>query len=200
MLRTLALAFGSLLSLAAGTLGMDTGEAHSAMPAGHAWSVDTQLPERAEAARELVPLLNGIERRVSSRIKLEPGELMPSPYSGSRGTLFAFRIVDGRARLDERVREAIDRLLAWHKAPGAGGSPATGLADVWMDHLVLKVGGMAEPGPGQRPGMCDVTCTVSSLLDPPASFGRTGRERQEARDWILLDALAEAVEELEPGR
>lgn len=151
--------------------------------------------ERVDAARSLVPLLNDLERRMSGRLRLEPGTLPPSPFSGGRSTLFAFKIVEGRAELDDRVVRAIERLRAWAKAPDPAASEAAELADTWMDHLLVTIGAFL-PTEQAAPGACDAACTAALLLKPGESFGRSRAEREEARDWVLAEALAAAVEEL----
>ena len=147
--------------------------------------------EYLDAARELVPLLRGIERRLPSEVAVRPGALPPSPFSGQRATLFAFRVTKERRLLTESTEQAVKDLLAWQKSPGQ--HPATApLAGAWTEYLVAAVEELIA-GSDVEPRSCDLSCAVSLLADPSDAFGQTPRERQETRDVILLEALALAA-------
>ncbi len=147
--------------------------------------------EYLDAARELVPLLRGIERRLPSEVAVRPGALPPSPFSGQRATLFAFRVTKERPLLTESTEQAVKELLAWQKSPRQHPSTAP-LAGAWTEHLVTAVEDLIA-GSGGEPGTCALPCAVSLLADPSDAFGQTPRERQGARDVILLEALALAA-------
>jgi hypothetical protein len=153
--------------------------------------------EVLDVARELAPLLRGIERRLPSELAVRPGQLPPSPFSGQRATLFAFRVSKERPELYESTEAAIKELLDWQAAPAKHPNTAP-LAGLWMERLMVHVGD-AIAGTADVPE-CDLTCTVSQLGDPGDAFGESPKERQETRDLILLQALAEAVAERTPPR
>jgi hypothetical protein len=154
--------------------------------------------EMLDAARELAPLLRGIERRLPSQVTVRPDALPPSPFSGQRATLFAFRVGKERPALDEGTERAIRDLLAWQAAPARHPNSAP-LAGLWMEHLLMLVEDATYDPAGAAPD-CELACAVASLLDPGEAFGETRRERLEIRDLILLEALAAAVADLPPAR
>jgi len=143
-----------------------------------------------EAARDLAPLLRGIERRLPAEVTVRPDTLPPSPFTGSRATLFAFRVAKDRPVLDQATERAIRDLLAWEANPDA--HPATTpLAAAWVTHLQAQMEAASE-GIGET-AACALDCTVSRMQQPGDLFGANPRERQEARDLMLMDALATAV-------
>jgi hypothetical protein len=155
-----------------------------------------------DAAEQLAPLLRGIERRLPGEVRVGPGALPPSPFSGTRATLFAFRVAKDRPILDEPVTKAIDQLLSWHAARDR--QPATtDLAGAWVRHLMAQMAALdalAAEGTGRTPADCDLACVIVALRAPTELFGRTRQERLQTRDLVLLEALADAVAELAPPR
>jgi len=151
-----------------------------------------------DAARELAPLLRGIERRLPSEVAVRPDALPPSPFSGQRATLFAFRVTKERPLLTPATEQAIADLLAWQKSPRQHPRTAP-LAGAWAEYLVTAVEELLADAPAGAEA-CDLVCAVSLLADPSDAFGTTPRERQRLRDVILLEALALAAADQAPPR
>jgi hypothetical protein len=142
------------------------------------------------AARALVPLLKDVRRRVQPEISVEPGALPPSPFTGRSSTLFAVRIGVRSRQIDEKVVQAMDRLLRWDTRQPLSASDQD-LVDRWVDELQVKVlGRLAAAG---LPVECSEVCVVQRLTNPDSVFGVNAKEQQEARDDILLEALIAAV-------
>ncbi|MDP1569867.1 MAG: hypothetical protein Q8L86_07680 [Vicinamibacterales bacterium] len=154
--------------------------------------------EYLEAARELAPLLGGIERRLPSEVTVRPGALPPSPFSGQRATLFAFRVTKERPLLTPATEKAIADLLAWQKSPRQHPGTAP-LAGAWAEYLVAAVEDLLAEAPAGAEA-CDLPCVVSLLADPSDAFGATPLERQQTRDVILLEAIALAAADQTPPR
>jgi hypothetical protein len=144
------------------------------------------------AARTLVPLLKDVRARVESRFSVEPGTLPPSPITGRQSTLFAVRIGIRSRQLDEKVVQAMDRLLRWDTRQPLGAEDHA-LVERWLEALQVKV--LARLAAARLPVACDVECVVQRLTNPDSVFGASGKDRQEARDDLLLQALVEAVGE-----
>ena len=142
------------------------------------------------AARALVPLLKDVRASVQPQISVGPGELPPSPFTGRNSTLFAVRIGVRSRQIDEKVVQAMDRLLRWDTRQPLDASDRD-LVDRWLDELEVKVlGRLAAAG---LPVECNEVCVVQRLTNPDSVFGVNAREQKEARDDILLEALIEAV-------
>jgi hypothetical protein len=145
------------------------------------------------AARALVPLLTDVRARIEPRISVEPAPLPPSPFTGRSSTLFAVRIGVRSRDVDEKVVEAMDRLLLWDtRQPLSAEDHA--LVERWLDALQVKM--LARLASAGLPVACDQVCVVQRLTNPDRVFGATTKEQREARDDFLLEALSEAV--LEP--
>lgn len=143
------------------------------------------------AARQLVPLLRDVRRRLDPQIGVRPGTLPPSPFTGRNSTLFAVTIGVTSMDVDQAVLKAIDRLLAWDPDEPLAPRDRELLA-AWLDELQVRVlSRMAARGQGVR---CEDPCVVQHLTSPDATFGATPREQVETRDAIMLEALAAAVE------
>lgn len=150
-------------------------------------------PDTEAAAKALVPLLKSVRQRLQPHIGIEPGSLPPSPFTGRQSTMIAVRIGEKEVNVDPRVREALDRLLAWDLKPSSDASTAT-LFGHWLDRLQSRAGAMGPPG--SPPAACDTACTVERFTKPGEAFGQSRKAREETRDQLLLEALAEAVDEV----
>jgi hypothetical protein len=139
------------------------------------------------AARQLVPILRDVRRRLDPQLGVRPGTLPPSPFTGRNSTLFAVTIGVRSMEVDEAVLKALDRLLAWD--PDEPLAPRDReLVAAWLDELQVRVlSRMAAGGQGMR---CEDPCVVQHLTRPGTMFGATPREQVETRDAIMLDALA----------
>jgi hypothetical protein len=118
--------------------------------------------------------------------------LPPSPITGRQSTLFAVRIGIRSRQLDEKVVQAMDRLLRWDTRQPLGAEDHA-LVERWLEALQVKV--LARLAAARLPVACDVECVVQRLTNPDSVFGASGKDRQEARDDLLLQALVEAVGE-----
>jgi hypothetical protein len=148
-------------------------------------------------ARELIPLLKDVRQSIGSRPTIEPGTLPPSPITGRNSTLIAFRVFGRSIEVAPSVVEAMDRLLRWNQQLPL--KPADrALVEEWVQNLRVKVlGRLAARGKGIG---CDDACLIGHLTRPAALFGSTRHEREEARDDLLLTALADAVKSAEEWR
>lgn len=158
----------------------------------HAQSAAGAASDTAIAARALVPLLRDVRRRIDPQVTVQPGRLPNSPFTGRNSTLFAVTIGVDAMDVDEDTLKAMNRLLEWNRREPLSARDRA-LVAAWLDVLQIKVlGRMAAGGRGIG---CDKPCVVQRLTNPDSLFGPTGREQIETRDFILLDALSEAVEE-----
>lgn len=148
-------------------------------------------PDTATAARALVPLLKGVQHRLRPRVGvLAPGNPTPSPFTGTVTTLVSFAIGKREVPVDPKVADAMNRLLAWNPDDKTQTAEAV-LFDHWLTQLTVKAGHVGLLN-------CDSACVVNKFTEPDASFGKSKKEREETRDHLLLEAVADAVEELEP--
>lgn len=148
------------------------------------------VQDAAVAARALVPLLKDVRARIEPRIAVEPGTLPPSPITGRDSTLFAVRIGVRSRQVDEKVVEAMDRLLRWDtRQPLSAGDGD--LVERWIEALQVKV--LSRLAAASLPVQCDEMCVVQRLTNPDSVFGPTAKEQQETRDEILLQALIDTV-------
>lgn len=151
--------------------------------------------ETETAARALVPLLKSVRQRLQPRLGVQPGSLPPSPFTGTQTTVVAVRIGEKEVKVDPRVRSALDRLLAWNMQMSPQSADAT-LFDHWLDHVRIKAA--AVPAPGSTALECDTQCAIDRFTELGEAFGRSQKDREEMRDQLLLEALIDAVTELEP--
>lgn len=154
-------------------------------------------PGIEQAADELVPLLKSVRGRLQPRFGVQPGALPPSPFTGQQSTAAAVRIGKVEIQVDARVRAAIDRLLAWNRKVEPETADAT-LFVHWLDQVRSRASWVRPPGSTSLE--CDTACTVERFTKPGEAFGRSKNDREEMRDQLLLEALVDAVEELEPRR
>lgn len=143
------------------------------------------------AARALVPLLADVRRNLDPRLDVGPGSLPPSPFTGRRSTLFAVRVGMDTVELEKEVLDAMDRLVAWNRKAALPVDDRA-LVGRWLDQLQVKV--LARMAATGRPIECDHACVVLRVTNPDTLFGATRLEQREARDTVLLEAFAEAVE------
>ncbi len=152
-----------------------------------------QAPDTETAARALVPLLNNVKQRLRPRAGIVvPGNPQPSPFTGTVTTLLSFGIGKKEVPVDPKVVKAIDQLLAW-KIGAEDQIAEAVLFDHWLTQLTVKAAIVGQLN-------CDAACVVQKFAEPDQAFGRSQKEREETRNQLLLDALAAAVEELEPVR
>jgi hypothetical protein len=150
-----------------------------------------QAPDTPTAAHALVPLLKDVKARLRPRVGIVPGNPQPSPFTGTQTTLFSIGIGKRSVPVDPKVAKAIDQLLAW-KIDAADGSQTADavLFDHWLTQLTVKAAAVGVLN-------CDAACVVAKFTAPDEAFGKSRNEREEMRDQLLLDALADAVDELE---
>jgi hypothetical protein len=147
------------------------------------------LAVRAEAARSLIPLLEGVRRRAQSRGIVERGSVPDSPFAGTQTTLFAISIGKRSVPVDPQVVQAMDRLLAWE--PGNRAAEAeSALFDAWLDQLSVKTSALATR---KSVVACDAACVVQTVTKLDEVWGPAPSDRAEVRDQVLLDALIDAV-------
>jgi hypothetical protein len=145
--------------------------------------------ERLEAARALVPLLKDVKRRAQPGVKVEPGAAPNSPFTGRPSTLFAFTVSKRSVPVDSRVLEAMDQLLAWNVNDPARQDVAQ-LFDQWLAELSARSSAALRLTGG---GTCDAACVVQRMTRLDESWSSSPRDRADARDELLLDALATVV-------
>jgi aspartate oxidase len=82
--RRAALALGATV-----VLGSPPGAAAQTQPP---IAIGATAVQRQEAARALVPLLEGVKQRAEPAVTIKPGTLPNSPFTGRQTTLFAFTV------------------------------------------------------------------------------------------------------------
>ena len=151
-----------------------------------------EQPNLDVTARSLVPLLKDVRRSVGTKAIVEPGTLPPSPFTGRNSTLVAVRIGFRSVNVEPKVVEAMDRLLAWNPQQPLKAEDRA-LVERWVEELRVKVlGRLAATAKGVA---CDDACLTGHISNASSLFGSTKREREEARDELLLTALAEVIDE-----
>jgi hypothetical protein len=148
-----------------------------------------QAPDTPTAAHALVPLLKDVKARLRPRVGIVPGNPQPSPFTGTQTTFFSIGIGKRSVPVDPKVAKAIDQLLAWNIADPSQTAGAV-LFDHWLTQLTVKAAAVGELN-------CDAACVIAKFTAPDEAFGKSQKEREEMRDQLLLDALADAVDELE---
>lgn len=145
--------------------------------------------ERKEAARALVPLLEDVKAHAQPGATVKPGSVPNSPFTGTQTTLFAFELSKRSVPVDPRVVAAMNQLLAWNVAAD-GNEEVARLFDKWLVELEARSTGALQLSGG---GLCDVQCVVRRVTTLDETWGRSPRDRAEARDELLLDTLRVAV-------
>jgi hypothetical protein len=148
-----------------------------------------QTVDTVAAARALVPLLGGVQERLRPRVGIVPGQPQPSPFTGTVTTLVSIGIGKKDVTIDARVLEAMNRLQRWNPENKAQSNEAV-LFDHWLTQLTVKAAHVGLLN-------CDASCVVQRFTKPDEAFGPSPKEREERRDHLVLEALADAVEELE---
>lgn len=152
-------------------------------------SVEKQDDDTAAAAKALQPLLQQVRTRMQSPgVAVTPGALPPSPFTGRSSAAVAVTVGRQPAKVDPKVLEAMDRLLAWDRTLVAGEETTT-LFLRWLDQLKLKVTTVGPPDPRA----CDTACVVARLAKPDERFGKSRAERERTRDELLVFALSDAL-------
>lgn len=186
-IRRVALALGVIGAGAIAAIGV---------PGARLAFADTTATARAQpdllaTAKTLVPLLAELRDKVSPHLTVRPGTLPPSPFTGRSSTIVAVQV--GRESLDvePRTLAAMDRLLAWDRTQPLPPEDRA-LVERWIEELRLAL--IARmPGPARDSG-CDNACVVAELTGAGVLFQGTAAERADARNAVLLDALAAAAE------
>jgi hypothetical protein len=145
--------------------------------------------ERITAGRSLVPLLEGVRRRTTPGVAVQPGSVPDSPFAGTQTTLLAFSIGKRSVKVDPAVVTAMDRMLKWKDGIPASDDDAA-LLDEWLDELSIKAMTVGTPS---GLAVCDTSCVVDRMTKLDDRWSPNPRERAELRDSVLLDALTAAV-------
>ena len=83
------------------------------------------LAAHTEAARDLIPLLEPVKEKASSRYEIEKGSVPDSPFTGTQTTLFAVTIGKKNQPVDPQVLNAMEKLLKWEPGIAEAGDPPT---------------------------------------------------------------------------
>jgi len=146
--------------------------------------------QRHEAARALVPLLKGVKAHAQPGATVKPGTVPDSPFTGTQTTLFAFTVSKRSVPVDPRVVTAMNRLLDWNVgAPGQDENAR--LFDRWL--VELEARSAAAGRLKGDSGLCDVTCVVGRMTTLNETWSSSPKNRADARDEMLLEALKVAV-------
>lgn len=151
--------------------------------------IGATVAQRQEAARKLVPLLKAVQAHAQPGATFRPGTAPKSPLAGTQTTLFAFTFSKRDVPVEPRVIAAMNQLLDWNV--GASGHEAEArLFDRWLVELQARSAAAVRLSGG---GLCDLTCVVGRMTTLDESWGTSPKGRDDARDELLLDALAAAV-------
>jgi len=146
--------------------------------------------QRHEAARALVPLLKDVKGHAQPGATIKPGTTPDSPFTGTQTTLFAFTLSKRSVPVDPRVMMAMNRLLDWNVgAPGQEENAR--LFDRWL--VELEARSSAAGRLRGDVGLCDVTCVVTRMTTLNETWSSSPKNRADARDEMLLQALKVAV-------
>lgn len=161
-------------------------------PSAYAQSAPAeQTVDTPAAARTLIPLLNSVKTRLRPRVGVTGGgDPQSSPFTGTMTTAVSVGIGKRNATLDPKVAKAMEQLLAW-KIDDSQASTEGVLFGHWLSQLSVKAAAVGLLN-------CDAACLVAQFPKPDTKFGKSRHEREETRDQLLLDALTDAVEEIEP--
>jgi hypothetical protein len=150
------------------------------------------MPQEAvdSVARAVVPILKDA-RASAQKVTIEPGTLPPSPITGRNSTLIAIKIGKRSMHLDQKVVDVIDRLLAWDVRQPVPAADRQVVTD-WVEEM--RVGVMGRLAQRQKSVGCDNACLVEHLTKPGPIFGTSREDQVEARNDLLLTALADVVQ------
>ncbi|MGE3275878.1 MAG: penicillin acylase family protein [Vicinamibacterales bacterium] len=148
-------------------------------------------------ARTLVPLLEPIRKQLGGGIGVGPAALPPSPFTGQRATIFAMGVGAKDPEVPREVLKAVDTLLDWDYVLDKGSNAAL-IYEFWLLKLQPKayaprLGDFAR----RNFGAWDIRQVIDWMTHPDAPYGADAAARRQARDQILIDALVEAVEEIQ---
>jgi hypothetical protein len=145
---------------------------------------------RADAARNLVPLLEDVKKRAVNRTQIQMGGGAPdSPFAGTQTTLLSMTVSKRDTVVDPQVIQAMDRLMKWQAGDRASSADAA-LFDAWLSELSSKATALSLQSSG---GACDTDCVVRTMTQLNERWGESPRTRGELRDQALLEALTAAV-------
>ena len=147
-------------------------------------------PENLVAAEQLLPLLKDLNQRLQPHFRVWQGALPPSPFTGQRSAAVAISIGRKQVKVDESVRQALGRLVKWDPTSDPGSAEAI-LFDEWLRELRTKTAGIIAVKSDLT--TCDTDCVVERLTRLDGTFGRSNKERQELRDYLMVEALTAAV-------
>lgn len=151
--------------------------------------IGATVAQRQEAARALIPLLRDVKTHAQPGATVKPGTVPDSPFTGTQTTLFAFTLSKRSVPVDQRVVTAMNQLLDWNIG-AAGRDDLAQLFDRWLIELEARSSGAMRLTGG---GLCDVNCVVKRMTTLDETWGSSPRNRGDARDELLLDALKVAV-------
>ncbi|MFN8061540.1 MAG: penicillin acylase family protein [Vicinamibacterales bacterium] len=151
--------------------------------------VAARTAARKDAARTLIPLLRHVRQRATAATEVRPGSTPNSPFTGTQTSLFVFTVGKRSVPVDPAAVEAMDRLLRW-KVGDPNATDDAALFDAWLDELALK---STAIGVGNDPATCDATCVVKRMATLDERWSPSPKNRAEARDEVLLDALVAAI-------
>lgn len=151
--------------------------------------IGATVAQRQEAARALVPLLKDVRTHAQTGTTVKPGTVPNSPFAGTQTTLFAFTFSKRSVPVDLRVVTAMNQLLDWNIG-ASGNEHIAQLFDRWLIELEARSTGALRLTGG---GLCDVNCVVKRMTTLDETWGSSPRNRGDARDELLLDALKVAV-------
>jgi hypothetical protein len=147
------------------------------------------LAARTEAARSLIPLLEHVREKASSRYTVEPGGAPESPFAGRPTTLFAITIGRKNHPVEPQVIRAMDQLLEWEPAVRTA-REETEIFDAWLAELSKWASGIAT----KRGSLtCDTACVVRTVTDLDDWWASAGEQGSDRRDQMLLETFIEAV-------
>lgn len=152
----------------------------------------TAPPDTITAARVLIPLLDSLKARLRPRLGVGAGDPPPSPFTGTQTTVVSVGVGKRTSEENQRLLKGIEQLQRWTVGDQRQAAEAV-LFDHWLGQLTLKatIVGLRD---------CDSACLVERFPKPDAAFGKSRREREETRDRLLQDALANAMDEVEAQR
>ena len=143
--------------------------------------------------KALVPLLEDVRDDMGPSVTVAPGTLPPSPITGRSAALIAIRIGVNSIDVDEQVVQTIDRLLDAQRQSKPLSEGDRQLITRWVDELRVKLlGRLVARG---KAADCDDLCLSGHLTKPDTLFEGTRRQREEERNYVLLETLAAAIQE-----
>ncbi len=181
--------FGPLLSAAPVTT-VAAQTAPSPSPSQQINVAAAAVAQREAAAKSLVPLLKTVRRKASGQVTAQQGSVPNSPFTGTQTTVFAVTIGKKTVPVDMEVVKAMDQLIGWKIAdPNAVAEQQ--LFDDFMEQLSTKAAALGAQL-GTEVG-CNTTCVIERMTKLGDVWGGAPRMRPDARDQMMLDAIAAVV-------